>query len=157
MSSGVRTRASSRATAFVDERSRISGANGSFRNGMADARNAEAPQLGDSESHKRASPGNASRVGKARDDRRYEERKVVERAFEAHADRITTRAASPAKQEQQRRSQQQQQQQTDKRPAEMRRQKSSTDLRSRDVRAETPPGMVYSSPFRSLILGIRSL
>ncbi|PTB80319.1 hypothetical protein M440DRAFT_1388632 [Trichoderma longibrachiatum ATCC 18648] len=144
MSSGVRKRASSRANAnaFADERSRISGANGSFRSGTADARNAEAPQLGDSESHKRPSPGNASRVGKARDERRYDERKVVERTFDAHVERGTPRTASPAKQEQQRRSQQQQQhqqqQQADKRPAEMRRQKSSTDLRH--VRAETPPG-----------------
>lgn len=137
MSSGVRTRASSRANAFADDRSRISGANGRSRSGTADAKNAE-PQLGGNESHKRSSPGHArERLGK---ERRFEERKGIERSFEAHVERVTSRTASPAKQEQQRRAQQQ----AEMRPAEMRRQKSSTELRPREVRAETPPGTVPS-------------
>ncbi|KAH0531853.1 hypothetical protein TsFJ059_000633 [Trichoderma semiorbis] len=142
MSSGVRTRASSRANAFADDRSRISGANGRSRSGTADAKNAEA-QLGGNESHKRSSPGHArERLGK---ERRFEERKGIERSFEAHVERVTSRTASPAKQEQQRRAQQQ----AEMRPAEMRRQKSSTELRPREVRAETPP--VVWNPEASLL------
>ncbi|KAL9488448.1 hypothetical protein ACSS6W_000725 [Trichoderma asperelloides] len=145
--SGVRTRASSRASAFADERSRVPGANGNLRRSAADAKNAEAGPFGNNESHKRSSPaGNARAASRAKDERRYEERKVTERTFEAHVERVISRTNSPAKQQQQqqqpqRRStlQQQQQQPPEKRPPEMRRQKSSTDLRQREMRAETPP------------------
>jgi gamma-tubulin complex component 2 len=147
MSSGARTRASSRANAFADERSRVPGANGSFRSGAADAKNAEAGPMGDSESHKRSSPGNARGIGRAKEERRYEERKVIERTFEAHVERVTSRTNSPAKQQQQQQQQRRAQQPPEKRPAEMRRQKSSTDLRPREVRAETPPGMISSCLF----------
>lgn len=151
--SGVRTRASSRASAFADERSRVPGANGNLRRSAADAKNAEAGPFGNNESHKRSSPaGNARAASRAKDERRYEERKVTERTFEAHVERVISRTNSPAKQQQQqqqpqRRStlQQQQQQPPEKRPPEMRRQKSSTDLRQREMRAETPPGMAYLS------------
>lgn len=149
--SGVRTRATSRASTFADERSRVPGANGNFRRGVADAKNAEAGPFGNNESNKRSSPAsNARAASRAKDERRYEERKVTERTFEAHVERVISRTNSPAKQQQQpqRRSTQQQQQQQqqpppEKRPAEMRRQKSSTDLRQREMRAETPPGTAY--------------
>lgn len=151
--SGVRTRASSRASVFADDRSRVPGANGNFRRGAADAKNAEAGPFGNNESHKRSSPaGNARAASRAKDERRYEERKVTERTFEAHVERVASRTNSPAKSQQQqqpqRRStlqqqQQQQQQPPPQRPAEMRRQKSSTDLRQREMRAETPPGTAY--------------
>ncbi|PTB45388.1 uncharacterized protein TrAFT101_000836 [Trichoderma asperellum] len=143
--SGVRTRASSRASAFADERSRVPGANGNLRRSAADAKNAEAGPFGNNESHKRSSPaGNARAASRAKDERRYEERKVTERTFEAHVERVISRTNSPAKQQQQqqqpqRRSTLQQQQPPEKRPPEMRRQKSSTDLRQREMRAETPP------------------
>lgn len=110
-----------------------------MRRGAADAKNAEAGPFGSNESQKRSSPaGNARAASRAKDERRYEERKVTERTFEAHVERVVSRTNSPAKQQQQ-----QQQPSPEKRPAEMRRQKSSTDLRQREMRAETPPGTAY--------------
>lgn len=152
--SGVRTRASSRASVFADDRSRVPGANGNLRRAAADAKNAEAGPFGSNESQKRSTPaGNARVVSRAKDERRYEERKVTERTFEAHVERVVSRTNSPVKQPQRRptlqqsQQQPQQQQPPEKRPAEMRRQKSSTDLRQREMRAETPPGTVYLSFF----------
>lgn len=138
--SGVRTRASSRASVFADDRSRVPGANGNLRRAAADAKNAEAGPFGSSESQKRSTPaGNARAVGRAKDERRYDERKVTERTFEAHVERVVSRTNSPVKQPQRRptlqQSQQQppQQQPPEKRPAEM---------RQREMRAETPPGTI---------------
>lgn len=105
MSSGP-TRASSRAAnGHGDERPRVSGPSASFRSERAEAYNnnkkAPSPQPGAqfaSTSHKRSASGNprpASRT--TTEERRYEERRVTERTYEAHISRLVPRTNSADK------------------------------------------------------------
>lgn len=133
MSSGP-ARASGRSNGFADERSRVPGANGAFRGERQDARRSTSPQVDGGASHKRTTSGQPRALSRATEERRYEERRVTERTFEAHVERHLSRATSPEKS--QRRGPP-----VEKRPAEVRRQKS-TELRPREQRAETPTGMI---------------
>lgn len=138
MSSVPPARASSRAAnGYGDERRpRVPGhAGSSFRSDKPDAyKKAPSPQPGTqytSTSHKRTASGNPRPVSRTADERQYEQRKVVERTFEAHLQRHVPRGTTPERE--QRRSVQH-----EKRPLEAPRQKAP-EARSR---AETPQGMV---------------
>ncbi|KAK5998482.1 Spindle pole body component alp4 [Cladobotryum mycophilum] len=127
-------RAPSRANGYADDRSRAPGNNGGgggggggFRNDIPDSRNAPSPQFGGSTAHRRSLSANPRRTT---DERRYEERRVMERAFEAAQDRLIARAPSPDKPHRRGGP-------SDKRSAEVRRQKSA-ELRPREQRAEAP-------------------
>ncbi|PNY27373.1 Spindle pole body component [Tolypocladium capitatum] len=138
MSSGA-ARASSRANAYGDERSRMSGANDSFRGERNEAKSAPSPQPGaqfPGGAHKRTASGNPRPLSRTADERRYEERRVTERTYEARVERV--RAVSPEKP--QRRSVA-----AEKRPAEVRRQKS-TELRPKEPVPESPQGVEQSVP-----------
>ena len=134
MSSGA-ARASSRANGFGDDRPRVSG-HSSFKTERSDSRKGPSPQPAGQHgatSHKRSASGNprpASRMTEERE-RRFEERRVTERTFEAHLERLVPRNTSPERA--QRRS-------TEKRPAEAPRHKTP-EARPREQRAETPQGM----------------
>ncbi|OAA47723.1 Spc97 / Spc98 family protein [Metarhizium rileyi] len=128
MASGS-ARASSRANNYADERIRNPIPNGSFRSERPDLRASEAshpeaqyPGM----AHKRTASGNPRPVNRsiATEERRYEERRVTERTFEAHVERILKRNPSPEKQH--RRSAT-----GERRESEMRRQKSA-EFRPRD-------------------------
>lgn len=152
MASNGPPRASSRATngyAPPDEgRSRVAAAHsGSFRSERSEApKKAPSPQPGagvgggegrggahhGSTSHKRSASGNprpASRT--TTDERRYEERRVTERTYESHLQRLVPRAASPERE--QRRSAQHERKAT----VDVPRSKVSEAARPR---AETPQG-----------------
>ncbi|CAM1511417.1 Fc.00g089300.m01.CDS01 [Cosmosporella sp. VM-42] len=131
MSSGA-ARASSRANGYGDDRPRVSG-HSSFKTEISDSRKGPSPQPGGQHgatAHKRSASGNprpASRMTEERE-RRFEERRVTERTFEAHLERLVPRTTSPERA--QRRS-------TDKRPAEAPRHKTP-EARPREQRVETP-------------------
>ncbi|KJK80240.1 Spindle pole body component [Metarhizium anisopliae BRIP 53293] len=102
MASGT-ARAASRANSYADDRMRSSMPNGSFRSERPDPR---APEASHPEAqypgmaHKRTASGNPRPVNRSisTQERRYEERRVTERTFEAHVDRILKRNPSPEKQ-----------------------------------------------------------
>ncbi|KAM4056827.1 spindle pole body component [Hirsutella rhossiliensis] len=135
MSSGG-TRAPSRANGYGDERSRLSGANTSFRSERTDAKGgpSSSSQPGGAHSsatgtaHKRSASGNPRSATQPADERRYEERRVTERTYEAHVERVRT--TSPEKP--QRRTVP-----VDKRPSGLRRQKSS-EWRPKEPATEPP-------------------
>ncbi|KAG8425343.1 gamma tubulin complex Spc97/GCP2 subunit Alp4 [Metarhizium acridum] len=128
MASGT-ARAASRANSYADDRMRTSIPNGSFKSERPDLR---APEASHAEAqcpgmaHKRTASGNPRPVNRSisTEERRYEERRVTERTFEAHVDRILKRNPSPEKQH--RRSAT-----GERREGEVRRQKS-TEFRPRD-------------------------
>ncbi|KJZ79917.1 hypothetical protein HIM_00631 [Hirsutella minnesotensis 3608] len=113
MSSGG-TRASSRANGYGDERSRLSNANGGLRTERSDAKSG--PQYPSSTAHKRSASGNPRSASQNADERRHEERRVTERTYEAHIERVRTTSPDKAP----RRSAP-----VEKRPSGLRRQKSA--------------------------------
>ncbi|KAK8931978.1 Spindle pole body component alp4 [Metarhizium anisopliae] len=132
MASGT-ARAASRANSYADDRMRSSMPNGSFRSERPDPR---APEASHPEAqypgmaHKRTASGNPRPVNRSisTQERRYEERRVTERTFEAHVDRILKRNPSPEKQH--RRSAT-----GERREGEVRKQKS-TEFRPRDSQSD---------------------
>ncbi|KHN98148.1 Spc97 / Spc98 family protein [Metarhizium album ARSEF 1941] len=129
MASGT-GRASGRAHSYADDRMRNSVPNGSFKSERPDPRASEASH---SEAqypgmaHKRTASGNPRPVNRSTstEERRYEERRITERTFEVHVDRILKRNPSPEKQH---------------RPsatAELKRQKSA-EFRPRDSPSDAP-------------------
>ena len=130
-------RTSSRATnGQGDERLRMSGAGGgSFKTERpADARKAASPQQPASgfagTAHKRTASGNPRPLSKATEERRFEERRITERTYEAHVERVVPRPTS----------QERAQKRSDKRPAEAVPRHKSADGRPKEPRAETPQG-----------------
>lgn len=141
MASGA-ARASNRGNSYADERLRNPIPNGSFKNERPDPRASEAshpeaqyPGM----AHKRTASGNPRPVNRsireATEERRHEERRVTERTFEAHVDRILKRNPSPEKQH--RRSAT-----GERREGEVRRQKS-VEFRPRDSVSEASQGMIW--------------
>lgn len=103
MSSGP-TRASSRANGHGDERPRVSGPSSNLRSERPDAyRKAPSPQPTSqyaSTTHKRTASGNprpTSLTATTTEDRRYEERRVTERTYEAHIQRLVPRSSGSDK------------------------------------------------------------
>lgn len=129
--SGAPPRASSRANGY-DERPRGAHAGLKSERPEAAAKKAPSPQPGynnASTSHKRTASGNPRPLSRTTttEERRHEERRVTERTFETHLERLIPRAASP------------QRRQAEKKPekrAEMARSKSH----EKETRAETPSG-----------------
>lgn len=139
MASGA-ARASNRASSYADERLRNPNPNGSFKNERPDPRASEAPQAQaqfPGMAHKRTASGNPRPVNRSisTEERRYEERRVTERTFEAHVDRMLKRNPSPEKQH--RRSAT-----GERREGEVRRQKS-VEFRPRDSLSDAPQGTVW--------------
>jgi gamma-tubulin complex component 2 len=140
MASGA-ARASSRANSYADERQRNPNPdpNGNFKGEAPDPRASEAsyaePQF-PGMAHKRSASGNPRPPNRpmSTEERRYEERRVTERTFEAHVDRILKRTSSPEKQH--RRSAT-----GERREGEARRQKS-TEFRPRDSPSDASAGTV---------------
>lgn len=118
----------------------MSGANGSSRGERSDAKSIPSPQPGaqfPGMAHKRTASGNPRPLSRTTEERRHEERRVTERTYEAHIERV--RAVSPEKP--QRRSVP-----AEKRAPEVRRQKSTTELRPKEPVPEAPQGMEQSVP-----------
>ncbi|KAI9171189.1 Spindle pole body component alp4 [Paramyrothecium foliicola] len=130
MSSGP-TRASSRANGGVD----VASAHGTFRAVKgADAKSGPSPQpasQGAAQAHKRSASGNRRPASNVATERRTEERRVTERSYEVHRERLIARTTSPE------RVQRRPTHNTESRDPDTIRQKSS-DARSREQRAETP-------------------
>ncbi|KAJ6444496.1 spindle pole body component [Purpureocillium lavendulum] len=137
------------------ERARAAGASGSgsgsgsFRSeqqrrttapGAAPSPQPEGPFPG--AAHKRTASGNPRPASRTTDERRYEERRVTERTYEAHIER--TRTTSPEKQ--QRRSVP-----AEKRTSDARRPKSSSEWRSRESAAAEPAPQAPWDPEVTLV------
>jgi gamma-tubulin complex component 2 len=110
----------------------MSNAHGSFKSERADAKDSPSPQPGGgsfaSTSHKRTASGNprpASRT--TTEERRYENRKVTEKTYEAHMERLVPRMSSPDRA----------QRRAEKRPADASRNKSS-EGRPKESKVELP-------------------
>ena len=104
MSSAPPARASSRANGYADERRpRVPAPSSSFRSDKGDAyKKAPSPQPSSqnaSTSHKRTASGNPRPVNRTVDERQFEQRKVVERTFEAHLQRLVPRSTTPEKEQ----------------------------------------------------------
>ncbi|OAA61452.1 Spc97/Spc98-like protein [Cordyceps fumosorosea ARSEF 2679] len=131
--SGAPRSSTSRANGYGDERLRMTSSNvggyGSSKHERQEGRNAPTPSGGFQASlgHKRSASGNPRPISMA-EERRYEERKVTERTYEAQIERIVPRTASPEKI--QRRSAP-----GERRPADVPRQKPA-EYRPRDSRSE---------------------
>ena len=129
MSSVPPARASSRANGHGDERRpRVSAPSSSFRSDKADAfKKVPSPQPGtqysSSTSHKRTASGNPRPTSRTPDERQFEQRKVVERTFEAHLQRLVPRSTTPERE-------QKRSAQKERRPSEVARQKAP-EARSR--------------------------
>ena len=99
MASGAARASTSRSGAYSEERLRNINPNGSFRSDRADPAHPDAQQPG--MAHKRTASGNPRPPNYSsttnHEERRYEERKVTERTFEAHVDRLLKRPSSPDK------------------------------------------------------------
>lgn len=138
MSSGA-ARASNRANGYPDDRPRVSGHN-SFKTERSDSRKGPSPQPGSGAgasagAHKRSASGNprpTSRTTNERE-RRFEERRVTERTFEAQLERLVPRGTTEAAPSRG----------ADKRPAEVPRHKTP-EVRPKETRAETPQGMMIA-------------
>lgn len=136
MASGA-ARATSRANSYADERIRNSIPNGSFRSERPDLRTSEAAHSEAQHpgmAHKRSASGNPRPVNRSMstEERRYEERRVTERTFEAHLERTLKRNPSPEKQH--RRSAT-----GERREGEVRRQKS-VEFRPKDSASDASQG-----------------
>lgn len=141
MSSVPPARTSSRANGYADERerrSRASAHNSSFRSDKADAfKKAPSPQPDSqysSTSHKRSASGNPRPATRTTEERQYEQRKVVERTFEAHLQRLVPRSTTESEREHRRSTQ------NERRPSEAPRQKAPETWPRADTRTETPQG-----------------
>lgn len=134
MASGPARASSSRANNYADDRFRNSVPNGGFRSEAASyADGAQQPGM----AHKRSASGNPRPVNRtttttSTDEKRYDERRITERTFEAHVDRMLKRTASPEKQS--RRSGA-----SDRKDSELRRQKS-VEFRPKESVSETAQG-----------------
>lgn len=143
--SGV-PRSSSRANGYGEERPRMTssnvGAYSSSKHERPEGRhhnNGPPPSLSGSFQaslgHKRSASGNPRPISMAAaEERRYEERKITERTYEAQVDRIVPRTASPEKI--QRRSAP-----GERKPADVPRQKSA-EWRPKDSKSEVTQGML---------------
>ncbi|KAI5463321.1 Spc98 family-domain-containing protein [Mariannaea sp. PMI_226] len=93
-------RASSRATAQGDDRPRVSAAHASnsFKSERSDSSKGPSPRPGAYVGmHKRTASGNPRATSRSADERRFEERRVTERTYETHIERVT-RTTSPDRQ-----------------------------------------------------------
>ncbi|KAH7149985.1 Spc98 family-domain-containing protein [Dactylonectria estremocensis] len=97
MASGA-PRASSRVNGQGDERPRVSAnhASNSFKSERSDSSKGPSPRPGAFPGmHKRTASGNPRTAGRNVEERRFEERRVTERTFEAHLERVIPRTTSP--------------------------------------------------------------
>ncbi|KAH7017415.1 Spc98 family-domain-containing protein [Ilyonectria destructans] len=96
MASGA-PRASSRANGQGDERPRVSThASNSFKSERSESSKGPSPRPGAFPGmHKRTASGNPRATSRSVEERRFEERRVTERTYEAHLERVIPRTTSP--------------------------------------------------------------
>ncbi|KAF4979945.1 hypothetical protein FZEAL_3956 [Fusarium zealandicum] len=134
MSSGA-PRASGRGSAneHRDERPRVSANHGNnLKNDRSESSKGPSPRPGSFPGvHKRTASGNPRPSSRNVEERRYEERKVTERTFEAHLERVVPRTTSPERAH--RRGVPSESRNTSKAPRQ-----KTPEARQRESRAETP-------------------
>ncbi|KAF5002543.1 hypothetical protein FDECE_10607 [Fusarium decemcellulare] len=134
MSSGA-PRASGRASASEhrDERPRVSATHAnSFKSERSESNKGPSPRPGSFPGvHKRTASGNPRPSSRNVEERRYEERRITERTFEAHLERVVPRTTSPERAHRRRGP-------SESRNASEAPKHKAPEPRQRDSRAETP-------------------
>lgn len=146
MSSGA-PRASGRASASEhrEERPRVSARHtDSFKSERSESSKGPSPHPGSFPGvHKRTASGNPRPTSRNVEERRYEERRVTERTYEAHLERVVPRATSPDRATRRRGP-------SESRSASEAPRHKAPEARQRDSRAETPQGMTTRWTFDSI-------